>query len=113
MESHVFLGSAGDATITFQGDNERAAIHDGILRMRRALWRVESALKILESSRFDSNLNPAQKLHTKRQFSAMFNASLDVMDEFYGLTLGYYGEKIMLSVIQDFHQRFDYLRKFR
>ena len=112
MESRAFLGSAGDETIAFQGENERAAIRNGIHRMRRALWRVESALGVLESSRVDSNLNPQQKLHTREQFSAMFNGSLEILDEFYGLSLGFFGEKIMLSVVQDFHRRFDYLRKF-
>ena len=98
-----------EASFGFGGRNEREALRGSILGLRRALWRVESALGVLEA-RAHGSINPDQM---RPQFAEMFRELEHVMEEFYGLSLGVYGFEFTVRVVTDFNQPFDYIRKMR
>ena len=109
MSQAIEGSTRSDAFLKFGGDSERDALRKSTQGLRRALWRVESALGVLEG-RAHGRIDPDQM---RPQFAEMFNALEHVMEEFYGLSMGVYGSDFTIQVVNDFNQPFDYIRKMQ
>ncbi len=105
----AILGNKGDANFNFEGGNEREALRTGVRKLRHSLWRLESALQVLERSsggKIDSK-------GMRPQFAAMYNALTDIVQDFFGLSLGIFGSDFTVRAVQEFAKIFDYLRKWK
>jgi hypothetical protein len=101
-----------DATVGFGNNNvtnDRTALRNAIYELRRALWRVESSLQMLEQQAHgvidDEKMQP--------RMSEMFMGLKKVLEAFYGLSVGIYGVKFTAKVVEALSQPFDYIRKFQ
>jgi hypothetical protein len=109
MGVDAFVGDRKDDAFIAAADGAtpREKFRNGIIRLRRDLWRVESGLKALES-RSVTSFDPGK---LRPEFSAMFNDLVKLIGDFYGLTLTMFDDDMTLKVIQDFSRRFDFARK--
>src|SRR5262245_31444478 len=110
FNSSAILGNdQSDANFTFYGDDERDALRNAVRRLRLSLWRLESALQVLERS----SHGKIDATQMKPQFSAMYKALTDIVQDFFSLSLGVFGNDFTIRAVQQFAKMFEYLRKVK
>src|SRR5262249_1483242 len=101
----AILGSSPKDAIVRVGDGttEREQFRGSIRRLRLDLWAVESQLKTMET-RTVTELD-SKKL--KPEFLKMFDSMVNLVGNFYGLTLAAFGDDKTIEVAKNFQSRFD------